>query len=118
MTLFQWLVIPVLALFLLLEIHGLRTGRIRRTIRLMRMTIWAVAIGLTVFPQLSSKLAAYVGIGRGVDLVVYLFMIAAAVAWLHMQTQFQKLQRSIVSLSRAQALRYPIQTNSPNQETV
>ncbi|KAA1259960.1 hypothetical protein LF1_24980 [Rubripirellula obstinata] len=109
MTLFQWLVVPLLSFFLVLELMGLRTGRIRPTVRLLRIALWLTAILLTLFPGLSSQLASAVGIGRGVDLVVYLFMIAASVAWLHMQTQHQKLQRSLVELARAEAIRNPFQ---------
>jgi len=112
MTLFQWLVVPLLSLFLLLELHGMRSPRIRRSVRLARMALWAVAILFTLFPSVTSQLAVAVGIGRGVDLVVYLFMILASVAWLHMQTQHQRLQRSIVELARAQAIRYPFQERS------
>ncbi|TWT88031.1 hypothetical protein Pla100_57620 [Neorhodopirellula pilleata] len=108
MTLFQWIVVPLLSVFLLLEIHGMRSGRIRRTVRLARILLWAGAILLTLFPNVTSKLAILVGIGRGVDLIVYIFMIVASVAWLHMQTQHQRLQRSIVELARSQTLQNPV----------
>lgn len=112
MTLFQLLVVPLLGFFLILEMMGLRQGRIRRTIRFLRMALWLAAILLTVFPELSSHLAGRVGIGRGVDLVVYLFMITASVAWLHLQTQHQRLHRSVVELARAEALRSPLRGRS------
>ena len=114
MTLFQWIVIPLLGLFLVLEIHGMRSPRIRRSVRLARMSLWAAAIVLTLFPALTSRLAVAVGIGRGVDLVMYLFMIVASVAWLHMQTQHHRLQRSVVDLARAQAIRYPVHQPGDN----
>ncbi len=108
LTPFQWIIIPILGFFLALEVHGLRSGRIRRSVRLARAVLWAVAILLALFPDLTSQLAQLVGIGRGVDLVVYLFMVTTCVAWLHMQTQHQRLQRNIVNLARTQAIRYPI----------
>jgi hypothetical protein len=108
MNWFQTIFVPILTVFLLLEIVGFWKGRLSRLVRLLRGGLWLAAITLILMPELSSHVAQWFGIGRGADLVLYLFMLATVVAWLHLQTQHHQLERLIVDLARAEALRTPV----------
>jgi polyprenyl-phospho-N-acetylgalactosaminyl synthase len=108
MNWFQTIFVPILTIFLLLEIVGFWNGRLSRSVRLLRSGLWLAAITLILMPELSSHVAQWFGIGRGTDLVLYLFMLATVVAWLHLQTQHHRLERLIVDLARAEALRTPV----------
>ncbi len=63
-------------------------------------------------PDLTTWVAGLLGIGRGADLVMYLFMLAAPAFWFRMQTQYFGLQRHVVQLARAEAIRGARRTES------
>lgn len=108
MTTFQLLVIPLLLIVALLDLRGLIAGRGNVALRLARVVLWLVAAMLVAQPALSSWLAGLVGIGRGADLVIYSFMLVAPIAWFHLHTKHYSLERKLVQLARAEALRSPI----------
>jgi hypothetical protein len=106
MNLFQWLTIPPLLLVCLLEL--IKFQRDRRRIRLMREIVWIAAVILIFQPQLASQLAQLVGIGRGTDLVFYLFMLVTPAVLFQIYAQQFSMRRDIVELARREALRTPI----------
>lgn len=60
---------------------------------------WAV-----LFPDQTDIIANYVGVGRGVDLITYLFEITAMFVLIHYYTKFVELQRQLTDLVREMAL--------------
>lgn len=60
---------------------------------------WAV-----LFPDQTDIIANYVGVGRGVDLITYLFEITAMFVLIHYYTKFVELQRQLTELVREMAL--------------
>lgn len=60
---------------------------------------WAV-----LFPEQTDIIANYVGVGRGADLVTYLFEITAMFVLIHYYTKFVELQRQLTELVRELAL--------------
>jgi hypothetical protein len=60
---------------------------------------WAV-----LFPEQTDVIANYVGVGRGADLVTYLFEITAMFVLIHYYTKFVELQRQLTELVREMAL--------------
>jgi len=105
MNLFQWLVLPVLTLIILLDIRGLTHRRGNVTLRLTRIAAWCMAFVLIWDPALTSMISRQLGIGRGTDLVVYVFMLFAPVVWFRMQAQTHSLQRKVIELARIEAIR-------------
>lgn len=106
MNLFQWLTIPPLVLVCLLELIKFRWDR--RRIRLLREVVWITAVVLIYQPNLASQLAQQVGIGRGTDLVFYLFMLVTPAILFQLYAQMFAMRRDIVALARREALRNPI----------
>jgi hypothetical protein len=81
---FQAAALAVLAALLLFAI-----GQRRRSGPLSYGIMLAAAVGavLVIFPELSTTIANAVGIGRGADLIFYVFMLIvfAAIANLHLR---------------------------------
>ncbi len=72
-----------------------------------------VAIIFTVFPDSSTQLANYLGVGRGVDMVIYLSLVGLVVGGLLLYLRILKLERQITELTRQQAI---IQAQKPNKK--
>ncbi|MDA8744736.1 DUF2304 domain-containing protein [Rubripirellula amarantea] len=105
MNIFQWIVLPCLAVIVVLDVRGLAQRRGNVVPRVIRILAWCAAFLLIVNPPLTSKISQFVGIGRGTDLVVYVFMLVAPVVWFRIQTQTHSLQRQIIRLARIEATR-------------
>jgi hypothetical protein len=60
---------------------------------------WAV-----LFPEQTDRIANYVGVGRGVDLITYIFEITTLFVLIHYYTKFVELQRQITELTRELAI--------------
>jgi small membrane protein len=60
---------------------------------------WAV-----LFPDQTDLIANYVGVGRGVDLITYVFEITALFVLIHYYTKFVELQRQLTELTREMAI--------------
>jgi hypothetical protein len=64
--------------------------------------------GLSVlFPDLVTAVARLVGVGRGTDLVLYVFVVVSAVTWLGMYRRVSDLETRLTRLIRSQALSNP-----------
>jgi hypothetical protein len=80
MTPFQWITLPVLAVLFLTDVRLLLTRPTRRGFRLARALTW-LAAGIAIFdPNLTTQAAHVIGIQRGADLVLYLFVLGTLAA--------------------------------------
>ncbi len=66
--------------------------------------ILAVAAVAVVFPAKTDIVAAWVGVGRGVDLIGYLVQVSLLFISLHYYTKFVDMQRQITQLVRELAI--------------
>ena len=66
-----------------------------------------VGIFLVFFPGISTVLANWMGIGRGADLVFYLFIIVSLFYFVSVNAEIRHLQKQITELTRTQALANP-----------
>ena len=100
------IIIVAIAAFVL--VGAVRRFR-RREISLRRLIAWAVlwvAAGVVVLiPQTSERLAALLGVGRGVDVVIYLSIALLFYLQYRIFTRFDKIERDITKVVREQALR-------------
>jgi hypothetical protein len=103
MTLFQWIVGPSLA-WLALREAARATRRGWRVISIIRFVIWSLAAVLAFAPDITMPLARLFGVVRGVDLVVYCYMIATSATTLYFYSRQDRLERKIVKLTRDLAL--------------
>ena len=103
MNMFQWILLPVLAVMVLAEMS--RFARDRRRLRLVRTAVWIVAAVLIADPNSATSLARLVGIGRGTDFVFYVFMLITPAVMFHLYSQQFRMRQDIVLLARRDALR-------------
>lgn len=66
--------------------------------------LWAAAAVLVLWPELSSRFAAAVGVGRGVDLVLYIAILAIFYLLFRLIVRLERIERSITDIVRKDAL--------------
>ena len=72
--------------------------------KLLIACILLAGILLVVFPDVTNKLALALGVGRGADLVFYLFIVAFCYLLLLVYAKIKKLEQQLAELTRRQAL--------------
>lgn len=95
--------------FVMIQHHS---GRVlRRTVAI------AVLIGITFIwmPELSNQFAHRVGIGRGADLVIYVWIVLSMLGLASLYITFNRQERQITQLARALALQQARPAKSEDQ---
>lgn len=75
--------------------------------------VWIVAAVTVSLPGLSTVFAQIVGIGRGVDLVVYLSIFLLFILVFHLHVMHDRMERTLTELVRQDALRQISSENKP-----
>src|SRR5205085_11299075 len=99
--------ILLIAAFSAVALATARLGPSPRHLAVRRLLaiVLLLGSGLSVlFPDLVTSLAHLVGVGRGTDLVLYVFVVVSAVAWLGVYRRITELETRMTRLVRAQAL--------------
>ena len=81
----------------------LRRNRLPIHIVVVFTMLGAGAIAV-LFPERTDVIANYVGVGRGVDLITYLFEVAGIFILIHYYAKFVELQRNVTQLTRELAI--------------
>jgi hypothetical protein len=100
-NLFQWITLPVLALLFIRDGIGLlfRQPRFRRD-RLVRWLVWAAAFTTIANPLLTWYLAREIGIDRGTDLVLYIFVLSFLGTTFYFYAENLRLHRQLTTIIR------------------
>ena len=72
--------------------------------RLIYIALVAIGVPLVLYPDWSTTIAHRVGIGRGVDLVIYLFMAYCLFFFASSASHFRKVERDLTLVVRALAI--------------
>jgi hypothetical protein len=72
--------------------------------RLIALSIFFAGFLAVLFPDLTSSVARLVGVGRGVDLCLYLFSLATMFSLVMLYTKIARLERLNTELVRSIAL--------------
>ena len=80
--------------------------RIRSSLtdRIIYIVLVAAGVPLVLYPDWSTAVANLVGIGRGVDLVIYLFMAYCLFFFASSASHFRKVERDLTLVVRALAI--------------
>ena len=99
-------------LLLLLVLFGLSRAYLRyreKTLPLVWMTSWAIfwiaVAGVVIRPELTTRVATRVGIGRGADLAVYLAIVVLYLLLFRISVSLGKIERTITKIVREIALK-------------
>jgi hypothetical protein len=104
--------IQLIIFLLLLALMGFYFTRLRSKLadRLIVIMVGSAGLLMAIMPELSNAIAHTVGVGRGVDLVMYLSIIGLMFLWIGTYTRVRELEtqqtRLVRSLALAQA-RFP-----------
>ena len=109
MTLFQGITLPLVSALLVRSIRKLTQSRQRPIPALMGAALWLAAGIAIIEPELMTRLAKIVGIGRGADLVLYFFVIIFMILCFYFYNTCQKLQSDISEIVRHLALQEALQ---------
>ena len=94
-------------IFLLaLVAFGLYTSRIRSTLldRVIYMLLAGVGMLLALYPDGATAVARLIGIGRGVDLLFYVFIVFSLFHYVGTAGRMRKMERDTTALVRAFAI--------------
>jgi hypothetical protein len=103
-TLFQWLTLPVVLGLLIRELIDRRRRTASPGFWIIRCLVWIAAGTAIARPQLVQEVATAIGIHRGTDLVLYLFVLLFLVTSFYFYWQKVTLQRQITVLVRHLAI--------------
>ena len=67
--------------------------------------IWAVFIIILLVPEISTRLADWLGIGRGVDLMLYIAITVVFYMVFRLYVKFEQLEQEVTTAVREVALR-------------
>lgn len=115
MTVFQWLALMTLGVLVSRETIGLFRDFSGRRQALVRMGVWLSAAVAIARPGLVQSMAGAIGIGRGADVVLYLFVLGSLATTFYFYSRYVSLQRRLTQIVRHLAIREaePLSSDSP-----
>jgi small membrane protein len=112
MSFFQILI--TISVFLVLALISRSRDLIAQ--RFFTIVITLAGIYFVVFPNDASKIAHLVGIGRGADLIFYLFIIFSWFWFASTSAKMRKMEKRLTEIVRAMAIANPIISNSKKKD--
>lgn len=101
MILIQFILIAAISVIGVLALLSLRSQRLSR---LLVLAMAAIGVLFVLRPGLTSRIAHFLGVGRGVDLMLYIFLVATIYALLQLYARVRTLDWQVTQLSRALAI--------------
>ncbi len=93
----------LLVAFVLFGLYALRIRSIRSD-RIILLTLMVVGVVLVLDPGLSTWVANQIGIGRGTDLILYLFVLFSLFRFVGISAEAKRTQRQVTLLTRELAI--------------
>lgn len=101
---------PILIVLLLVAaIFGIRSLRMRIVTRMVVVVVATMGIVFVLHPELTNSIAHKVGVGRGADLMFYLFSLASTYAFLIVYARHRELRRDLTKLTRSFAMKHGVE---------
>lgn len=106
MTPFQYIALLSIAAALTAElVRALRGGRLYG-MGMIRSSIWLAAAVAILVPELVQTVALWMGIRRGSDLVLYVFIMASLFITFFLYASQQAIERRVTELIRSHAIEH------------
>jgi hypothetical protein len=85
---------------------GFYTSRLRSTVldRLIYLALSAIGMLLALYPDTATAISQRIGIGRGVDLLFYLFIVFSLFHYAGNASRMRKIERDTTATVRAIAI--------------
>lgn len=107
MNLFQIIIVPLAAILFLRALLRLRQGGQPRRVALVSAIIWLVGGLCVLMPGLTMRAAALLGIGRGADLILYVFVLFFIMSFFYLYGKFKNIESDLTAIVRHLALTNP-----------
>lgn len=101
MTFIQIILIALVVAIGLLYFFSLRSRLISR---MTALALIATGVLFVLHPDLTNQIAHFLGVGRGTDLLFYLFSLAVSYGFLLLYIRIRALDRKVTDLARTIAL--------------
>ena len=108
MSIFQWILLALIALVFFKIYRRFQEKIISNREMFFWSLIWVGAGLLTIWPGTTSFLASQVGVGRGVDLVVYLALILILYLIFRLMVRLEKMEKNLTKVVRQNAINDPV----------
>lgn len=104
MTTFQIITLPLLAAMVLVTAVQIARRRIASRPAFLWIALWIAAAVVIADPDLLVRIAHFLGIGRGADLVLYLSILFMFVACFLIYLRFRRLDEQLTTIVRHLAI--------------
>lgn len=94
----------LVALLLATALFYFRHLRTRLTDRLAVALLALIGSAMVMVPEATTVVANWFGVGRGVDLVIYLMLLLLSFVWLMLFSRQREMQSTITEIVREQAI--------------
>jgi hypothetical protein len=105
MLLIQIFILAFVAFALWRTVGRFRAGELKLSALILWSLFWLALAVATVLPQSTSWLASVVGVGRGVDVVIYLAIIVLFYLVFRIFLRLEKIEHDITLVVRERGLR-------------
>ncbi len=116
MTGFQLLAAPMAGLLAVRSLLRILRGDRPRVTAWLGAIVWTGAAVAVLLPDLTTRAARTLGIGRGADLLIYLVAIAFLVSSFYFYQKYRKLSADLTALTRAIAVQQAMEGRAPTRE--
>jgi small membrane protein len=101
MNIIQVILVASLAILLILYFSWFRN---KTTDKIIILLLLVTGIVFVINPQLTNKLAGWVGVGRGADLLLYFSVVGFCFLFILFYSKIKRLEYTITELTRNQAI--------------
>ncbi|HWW82663.1 MAG TPA: DUF2304 domain-containing protein [Vicinamibacterales bacterium] len=106
-------------LILLIAIVGfiIYVFRVRTVLtdRLIFLVLTAAGAVMVLRPNLTTQVANLIQVGRGADLLLYLFVVASLFGYVGLTSQLKRTERQITDIARELAIAKPLEGRSTSK---
>ena len=67
--------------------------------------LWILGVCVVLYPEAASRVAGWVGVGRGADMVLYVVVLLVLYVQFRFAVRVERIERSLSRLTTEQALR-------------
>ncbi|HBH46391.1 MAG: hypothetical protein A2445_04825 [Candidatus Jacksonbacteria bacterium RIFOXYC2_FULL_44_29] len=116
----QIILIGIIAVIIVKILQKYKSSAISIREFFLWVAFWLIVAVLVIFPNATQTVANWVGITRGVDLIVYLSVIVLYFSLFYILVRLERLERDITKIVRKMALKEENDKSNRqnNQETI
>lgn len=96
--------IPLIALLMFCGVYGWRQRRLSPFIGFVTPLVCMVGVALVIEPDWSQRAAGLLGVGRGADLILYLWTVVSVLLLANVHFRMRSYQEMLTVLTRELAL--------------